>query len=234
MAKPYKFSFSYSRWSDWRKCPAMFKYKHVDKIDTGPPGPALIKGREVHDNIANWLKRPTGDMPSVLSKNFKTLGNALAELPSQCMEVEKQMSFDNEAKPVSWFSPDSYTRFIWDVLVTDQPRSTDVTKVTAVDWKTGRPYGSYDDQMQIFSIPAFWTYPKLETFDAALLYLDTGDDKDFSISREMFYDVVERTWVNNIRMMEADVSYVPTPSKDACVFCDFGPKKLGLCAVGVQ
>jgi hypothetical protein len=172
-----------------------------------------------------------------LGKNFSKLGGELRQtyeiMKEGIVTVEKQMAFDREAKPVSWFGANAYTRFIWDVLVVDDDRIAGVETAAALDWKTGRPYGSYDDQMQIFSIPAFWTYPRLETFTGHLLYLDTGDDKEFEITREQFYTHVERTWVGNIRMMEADKSYQPTPSKDACKFCDFGPRKLGICPVGV-
>jgi len=215
----------------------MFKYKHVDKIDTGPTPKALIEGRKVHDDVAHYIEGKTSEMPERLSKNFSIVGETLrqdyANMKEGVVQVEKQMAFDREAKPVSWFGANAYTRFIWDVLYVDDDRIAGVETAAAVDWKTGRPYGSYDDQMQIFSIPAFWTYPRLETFTGHLLYLDTGDDKEFEITREQFYTHVERTWVGNIRMMEADKSYQPTPSKDACRFCDFGPRKLGICPVGV-
>lgn len=233
MAKPYSFSFSYSRWSDWKKCPAMFKYKNIDKIDTGPTPPALLEGRKVHDECAHYVEGKPVELPSRLEK-FSILATQIRELPKAVKSVEKQMAFDRDFKPVGWFGANAYTRFIWDVLVVDEPRTTDVTKASAVDWKTGKPYGSYDDQMQIFSLPAFWTYPNLQEFTGHLLYLDTGDDKDFTITRDMFYSHVDRTWKANISMMEADVSYRATPSKDACRFCDFGPRKLGICPVGVS
>lgn len=237
MAKPYSFAFSYSRWSDWSKCPAMFKYKNIDKIDTGPTPKALLEGRKVHDDIAHYIEGKLPEMPDRLSKNFSTVGGILRQnyevMKDGIVQVEKQLAFDREAKPVSWFGPSAYTRFIWDVLCVDDDRISNVKEAAAVDWKTGRPYGSYDDQMQIFSIPAFWTYPNLESFKGHLLYLDTGDDKEFEVTREQFYTHVERTWIGNIRMMEADKSFTPTPSKDACKFCDFGPRKLGICPVGV-
>jgi len=237
VARPYKFAFSYSRWTDWKKCPKMFKYKNIDKIDTGPTPPAMLEGRKVHDDVAKYIEGDTA-MPERLAKNFSVLGEKLRwmykEMKKGIVQVEKQMAFDRDNRPVSWFGQEAHKRFIWDALVVDHDRSTEVSLASAVDWKTGKPYGSYDDQMQIFSIPAFWTYPNLQTFTGHLLYLDTGDDKDFTITREQFYDTVERTWMNNIATMEADVSYAPKPSKDACKWCDFGPWKMNICAEGVK
>lgn len=227
MPKPYSFAFSYSRWSDWKKCPQMYKFKNVDKVDTGPTSPALLKGRKVHDDVAHYLEGKT-DLPEVLAKHFSIVGQHIRELPKDRKAIEKQMAFDREAKPVSWFGKNAYTRFIWDALVLDAPRISEVTKASAIDWKTGKPYGSYDDQMQIFSIPAFWTYPNLEEFTGHLLYLDSGEDKDFTITRTQFYEHVQGTWVANIRMMEADVAYPPKPSRDACRFCDFNAKGKGM------
>ena len=230
MAKPYTFAFSYSRWSLWRKCPKAYKYQHVDKVDTGPTPKAMIEGRQVHDDIAKYLEAKGAHMPDRLKKNFEILGKQLADMyPTGKVQVEKQMSFDREIKPVSWFSKESWARFIWDALVTDAEKIPLVTVASAVDWKTGKPYGSYDDQMQIFALPAFWTYPNLQTFTGHLLYLDTGDDKEFTITREQFEGGIERTWIANIKMMESDVAYPATPSKDSCKWCDFGRKNLGIC-----
>ena len=231
------FSFSYSRWADWSKCPAMYKYKHIDKVDTGPTPKALLEGRKVHDDVAHFIEGKENKMPDRLSKHFSILGETLAWMYDQMKEgivqVEKQLAFDRDKRPVKWFGKNAYTRFIWDVLVVDDDNLTKVTQAHAVDWKTGKPYGSYDDQMQIFSLPAFWTYPNLEVFGGHLLYLDTGDE-EFEISREQFDQYVERTWQNNIATMESDKSFTPTPSRDACRFCDFGPAKMGLCKVGMQ
>jgi len=230
----YNFAFSYSRWSLWKKCPKAYKLKNVDKVDTGPTSKALINGRKVHEAVATYLQGGASEQPPQLSKHFHTVGFGLRQkYKAKYCTVERQMAFDRDNRPVSWFGKNAYTRFIWDVLVTDHRRSSDVTKAQAVDWKTGKPYGSYADQMQIFSIPAFWAYPKLETFSGHLLYLDSGEDREFEVTRDQFYNGVERTWLGNIRMMESDQAFLPTPSKEACRFCDFGPRNLGICGEAV-
>lgn len=225
----YNFAFSYSRWTTWKKCPKQYKLANIDKVDTGPTPKALLEGREVHDSVADYLKLKSNDIPPRLSKNFNFLAAQLRSFyPIGRVAVEKQMAFDRDIKPCSWFGKQAYMRFIWDVLVTDAEKIPQVTVASAIDWKTGKPYGSYDEQMQIFALPAFWTYPNLQKFTGHLLYLDTGDDKDFEITRDQF-PMVERTWLNNVRLMEADQSFPATPSKDSCKWCDFGRNKLNIC-----
>jgi hypothetical protein len=149
--------------------------------------------------------------------------------------VEEQMAFDRDAKPVSWFGPNAYWRFIWDVGVISEK------EVNAVDYKTGQPRGSYDDQMQIFAIPAYWKYPDLEVFTGHLVYLDHGDSIAYKIDRAQFYgpsgdpsarDGLYGVWMNNVAAMESDRAFVAKPSNDACRWCPFHKKKGGPCTVG--
>lgn len=41
-------AWSYSRFSDYKRCPFMFAHKHLLKMKDPNPGPALIRGREIH------------------------------------------------------------------------------------------------------------------------------------------------------------------------------------------
>lgn len=235
--KPFKFSFSYSRWSLWRKCPKAFKLQHVDKLPM-ETGEALLKGRRIHDEIAGYLEGKTTEQPKSLSKKFAIMGAQIAGVPSGDMLVEKQMAFDKDSRPVGWFGANAYFRFIWDVGITASP-----TEVQAVDWKTGRPYDSYDDQKQMFALPAFWLNPNLESFTGHWVYLDHGDVHTTTFTRDQVYgptgdpaanDGLHGMWKANAAMMESDIAFRPTPSREACKWCEFGPNKQNICAEGVM
>lgn len=231
-----KFSFSYSRWSTWDKCPKSYKYQYIDKIDTGPTAPALLKGRKVHDEIAKYVEGKADEMPQSLTK-FTILANDLRALPPHQKHVEEQMAFDKSCRPVKWFGPNAYYRFVWDVGV-ESPGHID-----AVDWKTGKPYDSYDDQKQIFALPAFWLNPSLESFTGHWVYLDHDDVHTVTYTRDQVFgptcdpaanDGLHGLWQSNAAMMEADRAYRPKPSKAACKWCDFGPNKMNICEDGVR
>lgn len=222
--------FSYSAWSMWKKCPQSYKFAKVDKIPT-PTSPALKKGRETHDAVENYITGKTDHKPDVLAKHFSVLGDQLRELPPAYKVVEEKMAFDLDQRPCKWVGPNTAFRYIWDVAVLDDPKNP--THINMGDWKTGRPYGSYDDQMQMFSIPAFLRYPSLQSFSATLVYLDTGDTPKITYTREQFENGLNDLWLSNAAMMRADESYPAKPSTEACKFCDFHPKKGGPCTVGI-
>lgn len=236
MARPYSFSFSYSRWSLWSKCPAAFKYANIDKLPRAK-SPAMERGIKIHDAIAGYVGNKTDAFPEAGEK-FSLLLRELRTLPEAQKAVEMQLAFDKEQRRCDWFGPNAYWRFIWDVGVFNEHGK----HFNAIDWKTGKPYGSYTDQMQIFTIPAFWMIPDLESFTGHLLYLDSGDSVKVTYTREQFYgpscdpanrDGLYGLWLSNVEMMEADRTFRPTPSQDACRFCDFHSKRGGPCNVGV-
>jgi len=235
--KPFNFAFSYSRWAVWEKCPAAFKYKHIDKVPE-PVGEAMIRGREVHKECEEFVLGARRDLPPSLAR-FKTLAYGLRDVPAGLIKVEAQMAFDRDQRPVSWFGANAYWRFVMDVGVLDPDRN----HFDAVDWKTGKPYGSYDAQMQIFAIPAFWTVPNLQTFTGHLIYLDNGDAVSVTYNRAQMFgptcdpaanDGLQGLWRSNVAMMEADQAFRPKPSRQACKFCSFSFKKGGPCRDGVS
>lgn len=229
------FAFSYSRWATWSKCPASYKYKHIDKIPE-PASEALAKGRKVHDVIAKFVAGASDEMPGAL-KRFTVMGQALHDLPKEAKAVEYQMAFDSTLRPVTWFGKNAAWRFVWDFAKIDDPR-----KIDAVDWKTGRKYASYDDQQQLFALPAFWLKKDLEVFEGHWLYLDNGDEDHKTFTREQVLgpsgdpaknEGLNGVWQNNAATMAADRAFVATPSDDACKFCSFSWRKNGPCKEGV-
>lgn len=227
-----RFSFSYSRWSVWKECPQKYKFKHVVGLKD-EPSPAMLRGRKVHDSIAKFVDGTESQIPAALEQ-FTILAEGLREWPEAQKVVEDQMAFDRDKKRVKWFGPNAYYRMIWDVAVWDSEKTT----LNCVDFKTGSPRGSYDDQMQLFALPAYWTMPALESFTAHLVYVDTGDVVSVSYDRDAMYGTgggvgLDDIWRGNAARMEADTEFPPTPSHDACRFCPFHQKRGGPCTVGV-
>lgn len=230
------FSFSYSRWTTWAECPAKYKFKHIDKLSE-PKSAAMQRGIDIHSAVADYVSAKTPDMPAEL-KHFTALADQLRSVPSDYKMVEQQMAFDKEERRCDWFGPNAYWRFIWDVGVVNGKKTT----VNSVDWKAGKPRGSYDAQMQIFAIPAYWLFPALESFTGHLVYLDVGDTVAVTYDRAAFYgptcdpaarDGLYGLWLANVGMMEADRAFRATPSRDACRFCHFSARKGGPCQEGV-
>lgn len=217
------FSFSYSRWSLWRKCPQAFRYKTIDKLPD-PAGTAMLRGREVHTAMEKYVTGEVDERPKEAGK-FTAMVDAIRAWEPDLRLVEQQMGYDRHQRPAQWFGPNTYYRFVWDVGLLDAAMPT---HVEIVDWKTGKPYGSYTDQMQLFSIPAFLKYPKAETVRTHLVFLDNEYTDSMTFTRDQF-PTINDTWRANAAMMEADQSFPATPSRDACRFCNFSRHKGGPC-----
>lgn len=223
----YRFAFSYSRWSLWKKCPAAYKYKNIDKIRE-PDSPALIEGRKTHDAIATYIVGATDERPKAVRK-FTTLVDGLrAERAAnpRSVHVELQHAVDRDLRPVSWMGRNVWCRAVWDVLRERGPEAD------AIDWKTGKVYDSYEDQKQLFAIAAFWRNPKLEKVTGYWVYLDHEVVHDATFLREQIPQLTE-VWMGNAAMMEADQAFLPKPSNDTCRFCNFSWKKGGPCNAGM-
>lgn len=229
MARSPRFSFSYSRWSVWDECPRKYRYKHIDKLPE-PVSPAMERGKKVHDEAAKFVACATEHMPAALEQ-FTVLATGLRDWPAKQKAVEQQMAFDRDKRRVEWFGANAYYRMIWDVGTWD----ADGTKISIVDWKTGKPRGSYTDQMEVFALPAYWTMEKLERFDAYLVYLDTGDVRPATVTRDEMFSPggVNEKWRDNVARMEADTEFPAKPSESACRFCAFSWRKGGPCREGV-
>lgn len=220
------FAFSYSRWSLWEKCQAAYKYKNIDKLPE-PTSPALEKGRRVHDEIAKYLMGAAGECPSAATK-FTTMMGALREAKAQSpakVHVELQYAVDRDLRPVSWFGKNVWFRAAWDVLI-------DGHETVAVDHKTGRPYGSYEDQKQLFALAAFWRDSAVESVTGHWIYLDTGDVHSATFTRDQAPALTD-LWRGNAAMMESDRAFPAKPSQEACRFYSFSWRKQGPCKEGV-
>jgi len=196
----------------------------------------MQRGIDIHAAVAAYVDCKTDVLPDSL-KLFTILADGIRAVPSDYRMVEMQLAFDKDQKRVEWFGRNAYWRFIWDAGMVNGPK----TAFNAVDFKTGQPRGSYDAQMQIFAIPAYWMFDKLETFKGHLVYLDTGDTVTVTYDRAQFYgpsgDPAQRDglyglWMANAAMMEADQAFRPKPSRDACKWCTFHKAKGGPCEAG--
>lgn len=58
-------AWSFTRWSDYETCPAMAKYKHLDKLPA-PQHPAAARGADIAQRTEDWLNGDLKTMPMEL------------------------------------------------------------------------------------------------------------------------------------------------------------------------
>ena len=182
-------SWSYSRYSTYEKCPALAKYKFIEKRQE-PGSTAMDRGSDIHLMAEHAVK---GTTPP--ATDFKTLSGAEADstrlllkkgqLPNELLRFKDEFSAARKTKGVEtelmlaftpqWDACDwrdwnrAWVRIKIDLLL---PPTTQTPTVRVIDHKTGRPRDDYGEQLELYAVGAFLRYPQAMVADTRLWYLD--------------------------------------------------------------
>jgi hypothetical protein len=228
MAKQFD-AWSYSRLAAYEQCPLQAKLKFLDKIKE-PDSPAMKRGSDIHLGIANFLQGKAEGVPREALNHPKVeqLIVELGQFPEAL--VEQQWGFTSSWQPTGWFGGDTWFRSIMDVGVLYEDMTGE-----AVDWKTGKRYGSNMDQMKSQAIAMFGRFKPLIRCTVRLAYLDTANPKDnpFDIADIQKHEIptIQRDFEKRVAKMFSDTVFAPRPN-EKCHFCSFSRSKGGQCAFG--
>ena len=219
-------AWSYSRYSDYKQCPAKFKFKHLMRLPD-PGSAAMQRGNAIHKMAEDYVKaggRKKPKLPPELKnvaaevEHCRAMG-ALAELP---------WGFRNDwswtGKP-NWFGDDVWFRMKADVAV-----AYDDDTGLVGDWKTGKMYFSNEEQIELFGAVSLRRFPNWTKVDVRLWYTDQPVD-DNEIQREFTAkegELIRADWAKRSKPMFADRKFAPTPN-DKCGWCPFSKAKGGPC-----
>ena len=211
-------AWSFSRFGDYLKCPALALYKHVMKIKE-PSSPALDNGSRVHDAAAAYLRGKLRALP----KDFKLFKKDMAALKKIGAVAEAEWAFTAEWEPCGWFDNTTWLRAKVDAFYLD---STGVLHVR--DYKTGKEHlEEHARQRELYAIGAFLMYPQALTVRAEHWYLDTGRRAPSDFNRPAL-PALQKAWIKNTKAMLTDTTFKPTPGRQ-CQWCFFSASKNGPC-----
>jgi hypothetical protein len=201
-----------------------FAYKHLLRIKE-PAGPAMQRGRDIHKEAEAFLTSPRKvKMPA----NLRNFAEQMEQLRGLKPSVEQQWGFRDDWSPTGWFSNDTWARVVLDASVVYEDNTADV-----IDHKTGKKYGSNDEQMELFGLATFKKFHEhnLTQVTTRLWYLDIDDPKENEVVAEFKAKEVpalERDWNKRVRPMFADRKFPPRPN-DKCRWCFLSKAKGGPC-----
>lgn len=240
-------AWSFSRFKDWRDCPRLAFYKHVDKKFKEPGSDAMAEGNyadhiaEVYATkalgkplpreLAAFAKRyadelkvmRTGKLPATL-RNFPQSFTELRKRSSS-LHVQEQLCFDRQWKlltdPRAWFDTRGGT---WLRIKMDCWYDEGVRR-KIIDYKNGkRVRDEHIEQLDLYAIAGFLTAPpSITEVELELWYLQIPDikpDVPLIYTREDLPDLIKK-WELNAKPMLADTKFPAVPG-DACRFCYFG------------
>lgn len=216
-------AWSYSAWDLYNTCPLKYKLEKIDRIEV-PTGPALLRGREVHDNLAKYLRGDT-DAPGVeiASPTARRLHEEIRAFDNKV--IEQQWAFTDQWKGTGWFDKNVWVRVVLDVGVLYDDMTAEV-----IDHKTGKNSGSYGDQMEIFSLAVFQRQAPVTHVTTRLSFVDYDSEVFAEHDRSELPGLVDK-WREKVRPMFEDTEFLPRPN-DKCRFCHFRRSNGGVCRYG--
>jgi len=208
-------SWSFSRLNDWRKCPRMAWYKHVQKIRE-PGNKYTLRGTLIHQMAQDFVEGKLKKLPPELLK-FKAKFEELKKLKAVC---EEQWAFSPQWKEETWFAK------VYKLLRVKTDACVVVKKDTVriIDFKTGKVNEDHEEQLSLYALAAFVKYPEAKWVAAELWYLDSGDltEQLFPVSD---LPELKRYWVEAADGMFKDRGFNCKPG-NACRFCWFRKSNL--------
>lgn len=211
-------SWSYSRYSTYKECPAKAKYKYLDKLPE-PPAPAMERGNAIHKLAEQYAKGELKKLPQELIR-FK---DEFAELKASKPFVENDWVFKQDWSQTVW---NDWTG-AWCRVKIDAA-CLDGSDLYIIDHKTGKLRTGYDEQLSLYAATATLVHPHVRNISTQMWFLDSGDvvEKSYSASEGK---ALLKGWEKKVKPMLNDTAFKPTPSADACRFCSFSKKKGGPC-----
>ena len=222
-------AWSYSRWSTYQQCPFKAKLKFIDKKKE-PGSKAMDRGSDIHSLAEGYVKGTVKALPKELAL-FKSEFQKLRKLKA---EAELSITFRADWTPTTWDDWDgAWVRIKIDALTPPNKFKS----ITIIDHKTGKPRDGYMEQLELYALAGFLTYPQAEEARANLWYLDhgtiVGADADHNPHGEGVYERKElpkliKIWERRVTPMLNDTRFAPRPGP-YCVWCHFSKNKAGPC-----
>lgn len=225
--KPKAFtSWSFSRYSDYKRCPLAAKLKHLDKI-AEPKNDAMQRGADVHDEAEAYLKGTIAKLPIVLinfQDEFKKL-RTLYKKRAVGIIVEDTWAFTNTWDRTEW----NNWLACWVRIKLDCAHVIDENVMIVTDWKTGkfRPElnEEYIEQLELYALAALILHPWVEEVRPRLVYLDAkeiypSDDKPI-VYRQADVEKLKKLWERRTKAMFVDKKFAPK-ANDKCKWCFYG------------
>lgn len=217
-------AWSWSAWSLYNMCPAKYKYEKIDKLKQ-PQAPAMKRGNDMHVGIANYLKGTASVLPTEVLQHARVIQviQEIQVFPDKV--VEQQWGFTRQWEATAWFGDATWFRQVLDVGMLYEDLTAE-----AVDWKSGKRYGSNADQMELQALSVMCKYKPAKYVETRLVYLDSGEEEmaGYAATDRV---TLQAKWEKKIAPMFNDVMFAPRPN-DKCKWCHFSRSNAGPCKFG--
>lgn len=232
-------SWSFSRFMDYRKCPQLFKFKHLDRMQE-PKNDAMTRGGLIHELAEKYIK---GELPPRIPPELAHFEDTFKELRKLYKKrtagilVEDDWAFTNTWDRTEW---DNWAK-CWVRIKLDNADNSDPDILVVRDWKTGKYKEDRNDeylmQMELYALAGLILHKHIKKvvvelvyLDVPLVYPDAANQIEYTHA-----DIprLKKEWEKRVKPMFADKRFAPKANNE-CKWCWFGQSKIekggpGLC-----
>ena len=221
-------SWSFTRYSDWNRCPAFAKYKHLDKLPE-PKSDAMLRGQKIAQASEDYLLKRTNRLAKELA-TFKDHYKFFRAQPS--LVAEENWGFDAQWNPVPW---DDWNNCVLRVKIDIGYQWLEDNSFNVRDGKSGKfneyKNAEYELQLDLYAAASIARYPDSKLVTSQLLYTDLGityPDEEPTVYTAKEAKAAQKAWDKRVKPMFADKTFAPRPGK-YCSWCPFSKSKGGPC-----
>jgi CRISPR/Cas system-associated exonuclease Cas4 (RecB family) len=227
-------SWSFSRYSDYKKCPQFFKFKHLMGMKE-PGNAAMERGTKIHKLAEDYAKGKLKKLPSELSlfpEEFKHLRAQKTKVIEDSWTWTQ--NWQSETRWDDWKG--AWLRVKLDAAYLN----TQHNALVVIDHKTGKLNDyrkpEYREQLELYGLAGLLKYPDVKVVSPRLWYLDAGviyPDGEKPDEPELEYNRADepklrKVWLQRIEPMFKDKQYRPKQSNE-CRGCHFRKDNGGPC-----
>jgi PD-(D/E)XK nuclease superfamily len=208
---------SYSSISLYKQCPRHWEWKYVHR-QHGPSNQYADRGTELHAELEAFFNG--GPYPSA-NKTLRPWQRYMEGLLKYEPISEMEVAVDKDWNEVPYDDPNAMIRGKIDLTYLDENNVR-----FNLDWKSGRIHKSHVEQGKAYT--AMTSAPN-NLFAAHFVYLDLP----IQVAKSNYSHAMRKVFQANINdiiaHIEVDEVYEPTPSVDACRYCELSIKRGGPC-----
>lgn len=165
-----KIALSYSRISDYKDCPLLFREKYINKTIKFEQNAAMKRGEKIHAELernvyrALYQQAPVGE--AVVLATHPIIVAFVSKHPM--IATEDRSAFNEKWKARDYFAKDVFFRSVIDLEGRTEVKSG---VANIIDFKTGR-YNENTEQLKLYNMVALLKYPEIVAATSALLFVD--------------------------------------------------------------
>jgi CRISPR/Cas system-associated exonuclease Cas4 (RecB family) len=207
--------WSYSSLAEYRKCPRMWKFNHVDRLPTKATR-WMRRGSDLHAQCERYI---SGQIDYIAPPLFP-IEQTLRELREKGAKCERYIRLSRD-----WKTCDKDAQWVKGFL---DASYVEGETLFITEFKSGKIKDYHADQLQLYAIIGALVEP-VSRVSVRAVYIDHGKtlhQRDYSLPE---LEALRMTWHAEAEAMLGDEVYEPTPSVQSCKRCSYKSKDGGPC-----